>query len=87
MTDSWDSPDPQLTRLRGLVAGVERELAAIETGQVEPLPVPLRSAWSQLVKALALGSEPELRACPACARAIISEASRCRYCWNRSDAA
>jgi hypothetical protein len=49
-------------------------------------PSGLRAAWHDLVKALALGPEPELRACPSCTRAIIREASRCRYCWTRSDA-
>jgi hypothetical protein len=76
-----ETPDPRLTRLRSLVASVERKLDGSETN-----PGALRVAWDDLVKALALGPEPELRACPSCARAIIREASRCRYCWIRSDA-
>ena len=81
MGDNPETPDPRLTRLRSLLANVERQLEGIGTG-----PSVLRTAWDDLVKALALGPEPELRSCPSCRRAIIREASRCRYCWTRSDA-
>ena len=87
MSDLLDSPDPQRSRLRALVADVERELGNLETNADQAPATPLRSAWSTLVKGLLLGPEPELRSCPTCARAIILEATRCRYCWQRSAAA
>jgi hypothetical protein len=77
MNYSEDTPDPRLTHLRGLVATVEREV------QTQLPEGPLRVAWDDLVKALALGPEPPLRPCPACARAVPVDASRCRYCWAR----
>ena len=80
MSQPRETPDPRLTRLRSLVASVQLELDGGETNQGSS-----RAAWDDLVKALALGPEPELRDCPSCERAIIREASRCRYCWARSD--
>ena len=56
MKDTWDSPDPKLTRLRALVAGVELELDNIGKSHGEPSAASLRSTWSELVKALALGT-------------------------------
>lgn len=86
MKDILDTPDPRLSRLRALVGGIEIELDNIGKSHGESAAAALRSTWSELVKALALGVEPELRACPVCTRAIVLEASRCRYCWTRSNA-
>jgi hypothetical protein len=85
VNDPHDSLDLQLTRLRTLVASVELEVVNLETTDPQAQATPLRAAWSSLVKAMLLGPEPELRSCPACARSIMVDASRCRYCWQRSE--
>jgi len=43
----------------------------------------LRSSWSHLVDALALGPAPELRACPHCGATGMRAATRCGTCWRQ----
>jgi hypothetical protein len=74
-----------LSRLRTLVAGVEKEITLATSAAVPPQsPRPstgLEVAWSDLVHMLDLGSEPEMRACPACGRLSMLGATRCMHCW------
>jgi hypothetical protein len=42
----------------------------------------LRSAWASLVDALALGPDPEYRACPHCGATGMRAATRCGTCWR-----
>ncbi|MBK9037039.1 MAG: hypothetical protein IPL61_38285 [Myxococcales bacterium] len=67
--------DPS-TRLRTLIASVDHELA-----QAAPAPA-LQGAFAALVEALALGPEPEMRACPACQAPCRANAQRCGFCWQ-----
>jgi hypothetical protein len=66
--------DPR-TRLRTLIAAVDRELVAGTAA------AGLTSAFAALVEALALGPEPAMRSCPACQAPCRAEAQRCGFCW------
>ncbi|MBE7454036.1 MAG: hypothetical protein HS111_35875 [Kofleriaceae bacterium] len=68
-------PDSKRAELRTLVNAVEVALDRDES-------VPLRAAWRELVDKLALGPEPELRACPACGATCMQTATRCGHCWT-----
>jgi hypothetical protein len=63
------------TKLRPLVAEIEREIAAMPGDQK------LRSTWTELVGVLAMGPEPETRVCPRCKGLGMRAASRCGNCW------
>lgn len=67
-----------LMNLRAAVEQVDREIAAL------PAQTPvLRSAWSQLVQALALGPAPATRKCPHCGNSGMRDATVCGYCWKK----
>jgi hypothetical protein len=82
----WDEFEPEQARLRLLVEGVDREIAAAFSRGVATEAPPLAGAWARLVAGLALGVAPELRRCPFCDRRVPSIATRCRYCLKASDA-
>lgn len=65
-------PDGQRSKLRGIVARIEREL---------PDNPVLQAAWRELGDALALGPEPATRVCPTCLAVVMREATRCGHCW------
>lgn len=81
--DQWDAIDPIRSRLRVLVAHVERALVNLPPAE-GCSKQDLEQAWANLVVALALGHEPALRTCPSCARSILKVAVRCRYCMKFS---
>jgi hypothetical protein len=64
-------PDAARSRLRTLIAAIEQEFG----GRDRP------ARWSELVEALALGPEPEVRRCTHCSRLTMRAATRCGYCW------
>jgi len=74
-----------VSRLRALVATVEKEIALVPaTGtaaQGAPPQTALEMAWSRLVGMLDLGPEPEMRTCPACKMICMLAATRCSRCW------
>ena len=75
-------PDPTKSRLRSLVAAVERDLSGAPAEQMQPgALVALRASWDALVRELALGPEPALRRCPHCSRLVMRAATACGYCW------
>ena len=76
-------PDPVRSRLRTLVAAVERHLSGEPPQQMTPdVLSALREAWAALVRELALGPEPAVRKCPTCGRLVMEQATRCGYCWE-----
>lgn len=82
-----DVLDPPRSQLRALAASVDRHVANLNThGAAAESVESLKLAWLALSKALALGEEPVLRACPSCSRRIPCEATRCRYCMVTSRA-
>ena len=74
-------------KLRVLVATIEAKLttmASVPFGAISPTQVvELQASWAELVRLLALGPEPKIRACPACHRIGMLAATRCGYCWTR----
>ena len=75
-------PDPSRSRLRAIVAEVERDLSAAPLEQMHPGALAtLRASWAALVQELALGPEPAMRRCPKCGRLVMEQAMRCGYCW------
>jgi hypothetical protein len=72
-----DHPDPERARMRAAVAAVELALGEVSSNP----PEPVREAWNRLVRLLALGPAPALRACPSCGRMGMREATRCGSCW------
>ena len=88
MTDSRDSvPDSRRSRLRGIVADIERGLAGLPadvTNDNGAAPAGgLRASVADLVQALALGPEPEYRRCPVCQRVVMRAATVCGHCWTK----
>lgn len=76
-------PDATRSRLRALVATIDREIALVpEQGAAKPSGG-LLASWSELVGLLALGPEPEMRACPVCKRLGMREATLCGFCWTK----
>ncbi|HEY8078753.1 MAG TPA: hypothetical protein VIF62_31695 [Labilithrix sp.] len=74
--------DPERTRLRTTVAALDREIARLTKdggSQVSGLAAP----WADLVGQLALGPEPEVRACPVCQEIGMREATLCAGCWSK----
>ncbi|MCA9677195.1 MAG: hypothetical protein H6709_13820 [Kofleriaceae bacterium] len=67
-------PDAKRSRLRGLIAKFDQELTGTE-------PAPMVAAWQNLVAALDLGPEPEVKTCPTCGAIGLRNASRCGHCW------
>jgi|WetSurMetagenome_2_1015567.scaffolds.fasta_scaffold1516228_1 hypothetical protein len=80
-----------LSRLRTLVAGVEKEVGLVARAAAPPQGLPpgtaLEVAWSSLVQMLDLGAEPEMRECPACKDLCMLGATRCWRCWATLPAA
>jgi hypothetical protein len=75
----------ELSRLRALVAAVGEGLGMVP-GAVPPDEdqTPKRApeiTWANLVKMLALGTEPEMRPCPECHHPCMLAATRCAHCW------
>lgn len=82
-----DVLDPPRSQLRALAASVDEHIAELSAqGVGGESAEKLRVAWLALSKALALGAEPVLRACPRCSRRIPFDATRCRYCMALSHA-
>ena len=76
---SFSGPDPVRSRLRTIMAALEREIAQLPGNP----PSGLASAFAQLVALLALGPEPEVRACPACRHIGMRAATLCGNCWTK----
>lgn len=72
-----EHPDPRRAELRAAVADVEASLPQSESGADGALT----DAWARLVKLLALGPAPALRACPVCGYLGMRDATRCGHCW------
>jgi len=68
--------DKSEAQLRTLLDTVQRELASITPSEA------LHAAWDDLVKVLALGPAPDLRACPTCNELGMRTATRCSRCWS-----
>lgn len=82
-----DRPDFERSRLRAIVATLEQEFArlpkpATAADGTTP-PDTMRVSWSELVAALALGPEPEVRECPVCKHIGMRMATVCGYCWTK----
>lgn len=74
-----EHPDPRRAELRAVVADVEAALLHANAGADGAVT----AAWARLVRLLALGPAPALRACPACGRLGMRAATRCSHCWAR----
>ena len=73
-----------LSRLRTLVTAVEKEIALVPGATATDSKTPrnaLDTSWSRLVEMLDLGTEPQMRECPACKHPCTLGASRWGRCW------
>jgi hypothetical protein len=76
--------DAACDRLRTLVDTIDGELTRLPARGDDPAAAAaLHASWSELVKLLALGPEPELRVCPTCHGSGLRAASRCSSCWAK----
>jgi len=75
-----------VSRLRSLVAEVEKELAlvvsALATPEGQLRKTALETTWSNLINMLDLGPEPEMWVCPECKHLCMVGATRCGNCWS-----
>ena len=75
-----------VSRLRTMVAAVEKEMALVlgtlTSPETQPRKAALETTWANLVGMLDLGSEPEMRACPECKHLCMIGATRCANCWK-----
>jgi hypothetical protein len=78
MSTQTPSMDPARTRLRETVADIEKQLRSLGDKDVA-----LTKAWDDLVGQLALGPEPEVRACPKCKSLGFRKATVCGSCWTK----
>jgi hypothetical protein len=71
--------------MRVLVARIDAELARIapRSGNSNDPGTDLATAWHALVDLLALGPEPETRACPMCGAIGMRAATLCGNCWSK----
>lgn len=88
MSDSrFPLPDPERSRLRTIVATVGHEISLLPTQATTDdrrnPPNGLLASWTDLVKQLALGPEPEVRECPVCKHIGMRAATRCGHCWTK----
>lgn len=77
--ESHTRDDAERTRLRTLIATIDRQMGNDATALTE---YRLRPLWAELVQRLALGPEPEVRECPRCKKTGMRAATRCGYCWS-----
>jgi len=79
-------PDAARSKLRGLVAAVDREVSRLprsEGAAEDAASNGLRVAWAALVDLMALGPEPDYRTCPACGNIGMRAATVCGHCWSK----
>lgn len=78
--------DDDRARLREIVGTVGREIArlraAVARQERATCTGGLFASRTALVEALAVGSAPELRACPRCHHLLMRAATRCGHCWR-----
>ena len=91
MNDSApDVLDPPRSKLRALAIQLDQQLAllcaSVDATKGDSNVVGLSITWRAVSKALDLGAEPSLRACPHCLRRVPEAATRCRYCMAVSPA-
>ncbi|MFO0579711.1 MAG: hypothetical protein U1A78_37530 [Polyangia bacterium] len=74
------------SQLRQAVTDIEQRLELLslsdQTAPARASLAELRTSFSTLVRLLALGPEPEVRACPACGHTVMRAAKLCGYCWT-----
>jgi hypothetical protein len=71
--------------VRAAVGTMDREVALLGAGTSnggQDGLASLRTSWRAVVDALALGPEPEYRACPHCKATGMRAATRCGTCWK-----
>lgn len=73
--------------LRAVIATIEAELEQLLVYPVAAIPptavLEVRASFARLTALLALGTEPEVRTCPACKRVVMRAALRCGHCWTK----
>jgi len=87
MGAQFEVPDAERTRLRTIVAAIDREMSllsiqAAANGSTSTTDG-LFASWAELVKLLALGPAPESRECPVCRHSGMRAATTCGYCWTK----
>jgi len=76
--------DPARSRLRATMVALEHEIATLPTAN--GANGELIAVVARLVDQLALGPEPETRACPKCGSIGMRAANRCSNCWTALEA-
>jgi hypothetical protein len=81
----FDPPQSDRNRLRLVVHDIEHQLSCLarEASAADHRVAihALTASWATMVGLLALGTAPDLRACPACGHDGMRAATRCGRCW------
>lgn len=81
----FSGPDAVRSRLRAAMSTLEREIAKLSAPAADATASSqsaILSAFNALTKELALGPDPEIRACPKCKHFGMLAATRCGNCWT-----
>jgi hypothetical protein len=81
------SMNPARSRLRATLVTIQLEITRLQErltdGQGKSPLTTLAASMTDLVDQLALGSEPDVRECPACKQIGMRAATLCGYCWTK----
>ena len=86
-----DFESTERARLRSALGGLDREIDELKLQTTidgySKLSSTVALRFTELVGVLAVPEEPIMRNCPACRSPIRAAATRCKYCWGKSDPA
>jgi hypothetical protein len=70
--------DAETAQLRTLMSDVDGELVRTSAASEG-----LKGSWAAMMKLLAVGPAPEIRACPRCGNLGMRAATLCGHCWAK----
>ena len=88
--EALDFESVERRRVRTALGGLDRQIVELGTQTTldgySSLSKTVAASFADLVTVLAVPEEPVMRSCPSCKSAIRAGATRCKYCWKKSEA-